>query len=122
MLPVPDTASMTPSPALCSPEDGHVKPALGSPIQLKEHLEYLAHSELPIRLGKRYTEIVLQCLRCLDESTALSGRGGKGHDGKESGFGVGVGGEDEEIVDEDGAIIGVRYIENVLQKILEITV
>ncbi|KAJ3475007.1 hypothetical protein NLG97_g9612 [Lecanicillium saksenae] len=37
----------------------------------KKILESLAETELPSRLGKRYTEVVLRCLRCLD-----SGHGG----------------------------------------------
>jgi len=45
-----------------------------------------------------------------------------GSEGDGDGFGVGVGGEGEEIMDEDGVVIGVRYIENVLQKLLEITI
>jgi hypothetical protein len=77
--------------------------SLGSASQNKLKLEDLAAKELPARLGRRYTDIVLLCLRCLDPGS------GADQDGK--GFGV----------DEDGVMIGVRYIENVLEKIQEIT-
>lgn len=74
----------------------------------KKKLEDLAERELPARLGRRYTDIVLLCLRCLDSGS------GKSEDGK--GFGVDI----VDWEDEDGVVIGVRYIENVLQKIQEI--
>lgn len=80
----------------------------GSAYQNKLELEDLAARELPSRLGKRYTDAVLLCLRCLD-----SGSGAE-HDGK--GFGVGA----ADCMDEDGVAIGVRYIENVLEKMQSI--
>tara|TARA_R110002060_G_scaffold27244_2_gene37089 strand:- start:462 stop:656 length:195 start_codon:yes stop_codon:yes gene_type:complete len=58
----------------------------------------------------------------IDESTKLAGESSNRNDGEDSGSGVGVGGKDEEFVDDDGVMIGVRYIKNVLQKMLEITV
>jgi hypothetical protein len=92
------------------------KNPLGSPSHIKAHLEFLAAAELPSRMGKRYTDIVLLCLRCLDQNLSLD------NDNDTSGFGFGVGGEGGDITDEDGVVIGVRYIENVLQKMLEITI
>lgn len=77
--------------------------------RIKQKLEDLAAQELPSRLGRRYTDVVLLCLRCLD----LEGDGAQ--DGSESGVGA------ANWIDEDGVTIGVRYIENVLQKIQEIT-
>ncbi|KAL5330700.1 hypothetical protein ACEPPN_000219 [Leptodophora sp. 'Broadleaf-Isolate-01'] len=117
-----ETSSMIPSLVLGPANPDSVKLPLGTPTQLKAHLEALAKNELPSRLGKRYTEIVLLCLQCLDQNIQNEDESGNEKDGRGSGFGVGVGGEDEEIVDEDGVVIGVRYIENVLQKMLEITV
>jgi hypothetical protein len=49
---------------------------------------------------------VLLCLRCLDPGT------GENKTGK--GFGA-------DVKDEDGFVIGVRFIENVLEKMQEIT-
>ncbi|KAG4433509.1 hypothetical protein IFR05_011018 [Cadophora sp. M221] len=120
--PDPENLSMLPSSVLGAANPDSVKLPVGTPTQLKAHLEALAKNELPSRLGKRYTDIVLQCLQCLDRYIESEGQSGDEKDSRGSGFGVGVGGEDEEIVDEDGLVIGVRYIENVLQKMLEITV
>jgi hypothetical protein len=75
----------------------------------KRKLEDIAQRELPARLGRRYTDIVLLCLRCLDQ--------GNGTDEKERGFGVGF----ADWTDEDGLVIGVRFIEKVLEKMQEIT-
>jgi len=79
---------------------------LGNAVENKERLEYLAENELPARLGRRYTDIVLLCLRCLDPGTGEN-KAGKG-------FGA-------DVKDEDGFVIGVRFIENVLEKMQEIT-
>jgi hypothetical protein len=96
------------------------KNPLGSPSHIKARIESLAAAELPSRMGKRYTDIVLLCLRGLDQSLSLE------PDNDTSGSGCGVGGEGEDSTDEDGdedgVMIGVRYIENVLQKMLEITI
>lgn len=59
-----------------------------SAYNTKEVFETLAETELPSRLGKRYTEVVLRCLRCLD-----SGHG----------------------ADTD-ADVSVRYIENIIEE------
>ena len=82
---------------------------LGSATHNKLKLEYLAAGELPSRFGRRYTDVVLLCLRCLDT--------GNGATQTDKGFGVGP----VDSTDEDGVTIGVRYIENVLEKIHEIT-
>lgn len=88
----------------------------------KATLEQLAEKELPLRLGRKYTDIVLLCLRVLDV-------GSDDEDGDDAeGFGVGIeekqrsfnSSESQSMMDEDGLVIGVRYIENVLTKIQEI--
>lgn len=76
----------------------------------KLELEDLATRELPCRLGKRYTDVVLMCLRCLDAQS----------DANQDGQGSGVGAVDW--TDEDGFTIGVAYIENVLEKLQGIIV
>lgn len=83
---------------------------LGGASQIKQRFEDLATHELPARLGRRYTDIVLLCLQCLDYGTDVH------QDGK--GFGVNAAGR----TDEDGFTIGVRYIENVLMKMQEIVI
>lgn len=118
----PDTTSILPLPVLDPTKSDSERLPLGKAAKLKSHLESLARSELPSRMGKQYTDIVLFCLQCLDQNIQSDGDSRDEKDGSGSGFGFGVGGEDEDIVDEDGVVIGVRYIENVLQKMLEITV
>lgn len=87
-----------------------IQKILGDASQIKETFEELAAKELPARLGRRYTDIVLFCLRCLDDGTGLD------QDGK----GVGVNAADW--TDEDGFTIGVQYIESVLMKMQEIVI
>lgn len=101
------SASPTASHVLGNPEPSQGKP-LGNSFHTKARLEILAEQELPARLGRRYSNIVLSCLRCMDPATG-SDEGG-------SGFGADV----ASYKDEDGIIIGVRFIENVLVKIQEI--
>jgi hypothetical protein len=86
------------------PED-----SLPTAAENKKLFENLAEQELPGRLGRRYTDIVLLCLRCLDSGS------GTGENAK--GFGV----DSADWTDEDGLVIGVTFIENVLEKMQEIT-
>ena len=52
----------------------------------------MAEERLPNRMGKRYTQIVLACLTCLDmDATGL--------------------GNETDFLDADGIIVAVRYIE-----------
>lgn len=80
----------TPSPALAilnDPEKDEIKNA----FLVKDTLVSLAKQRLPSRMGDKYTEIVVTCLTCLDESNAAFG-------------------DDSEFEDADGVLIGVRYI------------
>lgn len=63
-------------------------------------LEKLVERELPYRLGRKYTDMVLLCLRCLDDLEAVGVLGG---------------------VDKDGVAIGVSFIETVLELVHEIS-
>ena len=74
-----------------------------SAFQNKIGFEVLAQKELPYKLGRRYADIVLFCLRCLDSGDTSSS------------LGPGA-------VDADGVTIGVSYIENVLEKIESIQI
>jgi hypothetical protein len=69
-------------------------PAFRSPTLMKEHLVALAERALPKRMGERYKDVVVNCLTCLDEDNMDFGN-------------------PDEFVDEDGVLIGVRYIEKV---------
>ena len=110
MLYGPEEESSSPVPNnVLEPVDwAQPRSSLRSASQNKLKLEDLAAKELPARLGRRYTDIVLLCLRCLDPGS------GADQDGK------GFGADAADWIDEDGVMIGVRYIENVLEKMQEI--
>lgn len=62
--------------------------------EIKIILVELARSRLPELMGRIYTDIVVTCLTCLDKDN--------------KGFG-----DEKEFQDEDGVLVGVRYIEKV---------
>jgi hypothetical protein len=64
----------------------------------KDRFVTLARSTLPGRMGDRYTEIVETCLTCLDPGNLDFG-------------------DDKAFEDEDGIIVGVRYVEKVLHRL-----
>lgn len=86
---------------------------------IKTQLISLALEKLPARMGDKYTEIVLLCLRCLDRESGSSVCGMEGG-GENTGEGGGF--EDVDMLDEDGIVVGVKYIERILLKIQEISV
>jgi hypothetical protein len=57
----------------------------------------MAETQLPGRMGKVYTNVVVSCLTCLDPGN--------------QGFG-----DERSFMDEDGILVGVRYIEKVRLK------
>lgn len=63
-------------------------------VEMKEHLVRLAELELPPKMGTRYAEVVVTCLTCLDRGNVDFG-------------------DEEEFQDEDGIVVGVRFIEKV---------
>ena len=72
-------------------------PTLGidlPPLYFKDRLLSLARQELRSRMGTRYSEIVVTCLTCLDPENMDFG-------------------DESEFQDEDGILVGVRYIEKV---------
>jgi serine/threonine protein kinase len=72
-------------------------------IMLKDSLVAIAQRELPSRMGDKYTEIVISCLTCLDDSNPDFS-------------------DESEFKDEDDVIIGVRYIEKILLGLSNISV
>ena len=64
------------------------------PSSFKDHLLSLAQGELKRRMGTIYSEVVVTCLTCLDPENADFGN-------------------EDEFQDEDGILVGVRYIEKV---------
>jgi hypothetical protein len=69
--------------------------------KVKAHLVDLARRRLPSRMGDKYTSVVITCLTCLDPGNEDFG-------------------DDEEMRDDDGVLVGVRFIEKVLLKLDEI--
>ncbi|KAH8649305.1 hypothetical protein BX600DRAFT_419453 [Xylariales sp. PMI_506] len=70
-------------------------------VLINDHLIGLAKKELPPRLGDIYTDIVVACLTCLDDDSEAFG-------------------SSQDLKDEDGLIVGLRYIEAILAKMSEI--
>ena len=69
-------------------------PELRQPILLKEHLLALAKRDIPLRMGERYKEVVVNCLTCLDEDNTDFG-------------------DQSEFEDQDGVLVDLKYIEKV---------
>lgn len=62
------------------------------PSALKERLVDLARDLLPLHMGERYADVVVNCLTCLDSDNVDFG-------------------DPREFEDEDGVLVAVRYIE-----------
>lgn len=65
-----------------------------SPAAVKDHLVQLAEMSLPSCMGDAYRSIVINCLTCLDDDNVDFG-------------------DRSEFEDEDGVLVGVRYIQKV---------
>lgn len=90
-------------------EDGHAvrspvlesqgeKTSMPEPNALKQHLVRLTCEKLPRHMGRRYAAVVNTCLTCLD------------HDNTDFG-------DEQEFLDGDGVLVGVRYIEKILSQL-----
>jgi hypothetical protein len=66
------------------------------PSAVKDHLVHLAETQLPLSMGTVFRDVVVNCLTCLDEDNVDFG-------------------DRTEFEDEDGVLMGVRYIEKVSQ-------
>jgi hypothetical protein len=90
-----DGGEFVPSPALLSSAPGPISDV--ERVQgdgLKDQLVALASSELPKWMGTSYSEIVRTCLTCLDPDNVDFG-------------------DEREFEDEDGIVVGVRFIQKV---------
>jgi hypothetical protein len=67
--------------------------------EMKEHLVDLAQKDLPQRMGTKYAEVVVTCLTCLDRGNLDFG-------------------DEEEFQDEDGIVVGVRFIEKASSRVI----
>lgn len=96
--------AMTPSallPVELSDEKFMSDTALQFGYAVQAYLVQLAKTRLPQIMGDLYTAVVVTCLTCLDE--------------KNEDFG-----SEEDMRDDDGVLIGVRFIEKVVFKLAEI--
>jgi len=90
----PEEDTLLPSALIATEVNSTVKDRRKKSFETKKTLVNLARSELPSKMGRKYTEIVVTCLTCLDKSN--------------NGFG-----DESEFLDENGILIGVRFIEKV---------
>jgi hypothetical protein len=70
------------------------------PSAVKDHLVHLATTRLPLSMGTVFKDVVVNCLTCLDDDNVDFG-------------------DRAEFEDEDGVLMGVRYIEKVSRSILQ---
>jgi hypothetical protein len=89
-----ETSAPQPGSLLDSVLDQSVKDARRRAFATKRGLVRIAESKLPRTMGRRYAEAVLVCLKCLDK--------------EDNSFAA-----DAELLDENGVLIGVRFIEKV---------
>ncbi|KAH8695454.1 hypothetical protein BGW36DRAFT_361150 [Talaromyces proteolyticus] len=83
-----------PSPIIAALFSYHTKDTRKNAFELKRALVKLAEDLLPSKMGRKYTETVVTCLTCLDKS--------------DNAFGL-----ESEFLDENGLLVGVRFIEKV---------
>lgn len=76
-----------------------------TPSAVKDHLVHLAETQLPLSMGTMSKDVVVNCLTCLDDDNIDFGNRA-------------------EFEDEDGVLVGVRYIQKVseLYILMKITV
>jgi hypothetical protein len=72
--------------------------------EIKRLLVTMSREELPSRMGRTYTEVVMSCLTCLDP--------------EESNMFVGK----DDVYDEDGIVVGVAFIEKILMQLEAISI
>lgn len=88
--------SITPNPQLGIEDDLRNKDERQRSRSIKAKLIQTASELLPARMGRAYTSVVHSCLTCLDADNQDFG-------------------DPKEFEDEDGILVGVRYIEKVCQ-------
>ncbi|KAG0643137.1 kinase-like domain-containing protein [Tuber brumale] len=70
--------------------------------RIKKVLMAMAYNHLPPKIGTKYTDIVVACLTCLDGDSEL--------------------GSESEFLDDDGTLVGMRYIQQILGVLEEIDI
>ncbi|KAF9890376.1 hypothetical protein FE257_006044 [Aspergillus nanangensis] len=94
----------TPSPAL-RPIEGHIgaRDQQRAATLIKDILVREALTRLPAVMGQIYSDVVVSCLTCLDKDNQRFG-------------------DEREFEDDDGILVGVRYIEKILFELEKIVV
>jgi hypothetical protein len=88
------TGLPTASSLISSMSDALIKDTRKRAFEMKRTFVRIAEDRLPAKMGRKYTEIVVTCLTCLDKS--------------DNSFGL-----EAEFLDENGLLVGVRFIEKV---------
>ncbi|KAK7910616.1 hypothetical protein PG985_013097 [Apiospora marii] len=78
-------------------------PGMRKAYRIKDSMLSLAKTRLSRRMGPRYSAVVATCLTCLDVDNDDFG-------------------DESEMADEDGIIVGVRFIEKIIAKLNDIAV
>ena len=73
-------------------------------LNVKAKLIVVACENLPALMGRSYTEVVMSCLTCLDTSQ------------------TNMFADDKDLIDEDGILVGVAFVRQVLTRLLSIRV
>ncbi|KAK3112369.1 hypothetical protein LTR53_011434 [Teratosphaeriaceae sp. CCFEE 6253] len=84
-------------------EQGQATLERRSPRRIKEQLVGLARHRLPRKMGDRYSDVVINCLTCLDDDNVDFAT-------------------HSDFEDADGVLVGVRYIEKILMKMEDIRI
>ncbi|KAM3071168.1 hypothetical protein ACMFMG_008762 [Clarireedia jacksonii] len=103
VLPQPAGKESKPNVSLLADIDFTRKDRRKTAFEIKRTLVKLAQERLPSKMGRRFNEIVVTCLTCLDKTDNLFG-------------------DEKEFLDENGVLVGVRFIEKILTKLLELKV
>ncbi|PQE06538.1 HET-s domain protein [Rutstroemia sp. NJR-2017a WRK4] len=94
ILPQAGGKESKPNPLLFANVDLTMKDRRKKAFQTKRALVLLAQERLPSIMGRKYTELVVTCMTCLDKPDNLFG-------------------DEEDFLDENGVLVGVRFIEKV---------
>ena len=92
---IPDGFGFQTGPELAISEALSMKDEVKGAFTIKRQLTDIAQSSLPVSMGTRYADLVVSCLTCLDPNETNR-------------FG-----SQADLQDEDGIIVGIRYIEKV---------
>ncbi|KAK2839269.1 hypothetical protein FQN49_006303 [Arthroderma sp. PD_2] len=84
-------------------QQAKVRPSFANGNPVSDVLIALARDNLPTTMGDKYSQVVVNCLTCLDKDNADFG-------------------DESEFQDEYGVLVGVKYIEKILLQLQSISV